>query len=185
MISTTHFKMFKRSENLVVYPGAKRRVLGDVAAFKILTNQLTTMKGSHVPLFYFPGPKFLQKSGRVQNLPHPPKLQIRVSNSFAVRLQFIFGFVLILQSLLFSKSSFGKMKNREKINGSESNKMANKKKKKNMKRLGGGGLSLEAFANAKSRTNFYNPALISTYLFSAKSSSVLFLGAYTSTSCAF
>lgn len=34
------------------------------------------------------------------------------------------------------------------------------KKKKNMQRLGGGGLSLEAFANAKSTTINYNPALI-------------------------
>ncbi|KAL3517486.1 hypothetical protein ACH5RR_020075 [Cinchona calisaya] len=35
-----------------------------------------------------------------------------------------------------------------------------KKKKKNMKRLGGRGLSLQAFANAKSRTNDYNPSLV-------------------------
>ncbi|XP_038876713.1 uncharacterized protein LOC120069103 [Benincasa hispida] len=34
------------------------------------------------------------------------------------------------------------------------------KKHKNMKRLGGKGLSLEAFANAKSTTDYYNPALI-------------------------
>lgn len=34
-------------------------------------------------------------------------------------------------------------------------------KKKNMQRLGGGGLSLEAFANAKTKTNTYNPAIIS------------------------
>ncbi|TMX03253.1 hypothetical protein EJD97_017386 [Solanum chilense] len=35
-------------------------------------------------------------------------------------------------------------------------------KKKNMQRLGGGrgGLSLEAFANAKTKTNTYNPAII-------------------------
>lgn len=32
--------------------------------------------------------------------------------------------------------------------------------KKNIKRLGGGGLSLEAFANAKSKNNAYNPALL-------------------------
>jgi hypothetical protein len=50
--------------------------------------------------------------------------------------------------------------NGEKINGSESIKM-----KKNKKRLGGRGLSLEAFANAKSKRDFYNPALISTYIF--------------------
>ena len=35
------------------------------------------------------------------------------------------------------------------------------KKKKNINRLGGTGLSLQAFANAKSTTNHYNPALIS------------------------
>lgn len=39
------------------------------------------------------------------------------------------------------------------------------KKKKNMTRLGGGGLSLEAFANAKSKDNHYNPAVISMLLF--------------------
>lgn len=36
----------------------------------------------------------------------------------------------------------------------------NKNKKKNLQRLGGTGLSLEAFANAKSRQNSYNPALL-------------------------
>uniref|UniRef100_M1C813 Uncharacterized protein n=1 Tax=Solanum tuberosum TaxID=4113 RepID=M1C813_SOLTU len=38
-----------------------------------------------------------------------------------------------------------------------------KDKRKNMQRLGGGrgGLSLEAFANAKTKTNTYNPAIIS------------------------
>jgi hypothetical protein len=51
--------------------------------------------------------------------------------------------------------------NRGKINGSDSIKM----KSKNKKRLGGGGLSLEAFANAKSKGDFYNPALISKFLF--------------------
>lgn len=34
------------------------------------------------------------------------------------------------------------------------------------KRLGGGGLSLEAFANAKTKGDFYNPSLISTFFFS-------------------
>ncbi|RDX93667.1 hypothetical protein CR513_24033, partial [Mucuna pruriens] len=33
-------------------------------------------------------------------------------------------------------------------------------KKKNLSRLGGSGLSLDAFANAKSKNNHYNPALI-------------------------
>lgn len=45
-----------------------------------------------------------------------------------------------------------------KINGSTSS-MGNNRKKKNMqRRLGGSGLSLEAFANAKSMSNKYNPA---------------------------
>ncbi|KAG7553126.1 Fyv7/TAP26 [Arabidopsis thaliana x Arabidopsis arenosa] len=34
------------------------------------------------------------------------------------------------------------------------------KKRKNMKRLGGGGLSLQTFANMKSENNRYNPSLI-------------------------
>ena len=50
--------------------------------------------------------------------------------------------------------------NRGKTNGSDSIKM----KSKNKKRLGGGGLSHEAFANAKSKGDFYNPALISKFL---------------------
>ncbi|XP_031258088.1 rRNA-processing protein FYV7 isoform X1 [Pistacia vera] len=45
-----------------------------------------------------------------------------------------------------------------KINGSTSSMGNNRKKKKNMQRLGGTGLSLEAFANAKSMSNKYNPA---------------------------
>ncbi|CAN6693838.1 unnamed protein product [Malus baccata var. baccata] len=49
--------------------------------------------------------------------------------------------------------------NREKFNGSRSNSMK-KKKKKNMRRMGGQGLSLEAFANAKSNSSYFNPALI-------------------------
>lgn len=49
---------------------------------------------------------------------------------------------------------------REQTNGSKSITM-NKNKNKNKKRLGGPGLSLETFANAKSKgTNFYNPSLI-------------------------
>lgn len=40
----------------------------------------------------------------------------------------------------------------------------NEKKRRNMQRLGGKGLSLQAFANAKSRTNDYNPALISMFV---------------------
>ncbi|CAK9310052.1 unnamed protein product [Citrullus colocynthis] len=53
------------------------------------------------------------------------------------------------------KNSTGKDedKNRPKSN------MKNKKHK-NLKRFGGKGLSLEAFANAKSTTDYYNPALI-------------------------
>ncbi|XP_027367121.1 stress response protein NST1-like [Abrus precatorius] len=38
--------------------------------------------------------------------------------------------------------------------------MMKKKKMKNMSRLGGNGLSLNAFANAKSKNNPYNPSLI-------------------------
>lgn len=43
----------------------------------------------------------------------------------------------------------------------ESDNKKNGRMKKNMQRLGGAGLSLEAFANAKSRNNAYNPALLS------------------------
>jgi len=43
----------------------------------------------------------------------------------------------------------------------ENDNKKNWKMKKNMQRLGGAGLSLEAFANAKSRNNAYNPALLS------------------------
>ncbi|KAI5316098.1 PREDICTED: rRNA-processing [Prunus dulcis] len=54
--------------------------------------------------------------------------------------------------------------NREKFNGSTSinkKKDSMKKKKKNMRRMGGQGLSLEAFANAKSNSSsYFNPALI-------------------------
>ncbi|KAL4038775.1 hypothetical protein IC575_002400 [Cucumis melo] len=39
-------------------------------------------------------------------------------------------------------------------------KFMNTNKHNNIKRLGGKGLSLEAFANAKSTTDYYNPALI-------------------------
>ncbi|KAK9281683.1 hypothetical protein L1049_004587 [Liquidambar formosana] len=46
---------------------------------------------------------------------------------------------------------------REQINGSKSFKT---KKMKNMRRLGGGGLSLETFLNAKSKSSQYNPAMI-------------------------
>ncbi|KAF9620152.1 hypothetical protein IFM89_010811 [Coptis chinensis] len=49
-----------------------------------------------------------------------------------------------------SEENRGNMKNSKSV-------MMNKK---NQKRLGGGGLSLAAFANAKSRNNNYNPALI-------------------------
>ncbi|KAM1646691.1 hypothetical protein ACFX1R_009247 [Malus domestica] len=48
--------------------------------------------------------------------------------------------------------------NREKFSGSRSSSM--KKKKKNMRRMGGQGLSLEAFASAKSNSSYFNPALI-------------------------
>ncbi|KAF7804814.1 stress response protein NST1 [Senna tora] len=61
------------------------------------------------------------------------------------------------------KSRSGKNEERsEKFNKSESVNKSKKNmmRKKNMTRLGGGGLSLEAFANAKSKDNHYNPALI-------------------------
>ena len=51
--------------------------------------------------------------------------------------------------------------NREEINAS----IEKKKMNKNLMRLGGGGLSLEAFANAKTKSNHYNPALISIFTF--------------------
>ncbi|KAJ0449876.1 hypothetical protein HanHA300_Chr15g0550251 [Helianthus annuus] len=41
----------------------------------------------------------------------------------------------------------------------------NRMMKKNRSRLGGGGLSLQAFANAKSKNDGYNPALISKFIF--------------------
>ncbi|PIA44640.1 hypothetical protein AQUCO_01700319v1 [Aquilegia coerulea] len=47
---------------------------------------------------------------------------------------------------------------RDKVERSKSVMMKNKKK--NQKRLGGKGLSLEVFANAKSKDNNYNPAII-------------------------
>ncbi|KAJ9171875.1 hypothetical protein P3X46_015179 [Hevea brasiliensis] len=58
------------------------------------------------------------------------------------------------------------MKNRSSKEGEEKNEKISSpnsigmKRKKNMMRLGGPGLSLEAFANAKSTSNQYNPALI-------------------------
>ena len=53
--------------------------------------------------------------------------------------------------------------NKGKNNGSNSIKMNNNMKKK--KRLSGGGLPLEAFANAKTKGDFYNPSIISTFFF--------------------
>ncbi|XP_059625753.1 rRNA-processing protein FYV7 [Cornus florida] len=47
---------------------------------------------------------------------------------------------------------------REKIKSSDS--INKKKMKRNIRRLGGGGLSLEAFANIKTKSEHYNPALI-------------------------
>ncbi|KAH0890585.1 hypothetical protein HID58_053014 [Brassica napus] len=40
---------------------------------------------------------------------------------------------------------------------------SNSSRKKNMKRLGGGGLSLQTFANLKSKNSHYNPAFIKFY----------------------
>ncbi|AEE82286.1 predicted protein of unknown function [Arabidopsis thaliana] len=42
----------------------------------------------------------------------------------------------------------------------DKSKSAETKKRKNMRRLGGGGLSLQTFANMKSENNRYNPSLI-------------------------
>ncbi|GAV67284.1 rRNA_processing domain-containing protein [Cephalotus follicularis] len=60
-----------------------------------------------------------------------------------------------------NRSSNGGNKS-EKIDGPKSVNMKNKyeKKKKNLQRLGGGGLSLEVFANAKSTNSHYNPSSI-------------------------
>lgn len=49
----------------------------------------------------------------------------------------------------------------------DSSKSAETKRRKNMKRMGGGGLSLQTFANMKSENNRYNPALISKRFFSS------------------
>lgn len=46
-----------------------------------------------------------------------------------------------------------------------SSKSTETKRRKNMKRLGGGGLSLQTFANLKSENSRYNPALISKRFF--------------------
>jgi hypothetical protein len=48
----------------------------------------------------------------------------------------------------------------------DKSKSAETKKRKNMRRLGGGGLSLQTFANMKSENNRYNPSLISKRFFS-------------------
>ncbi|KAI7740836.1 hypothetical protein M8C21_020156 [Ambrosia artemisiifolia] len=50
--------------------------------------------------------------------------------------------------------------NNQKNNGLSANNNSNIINKKNRARLGGGGLSLQAFANAKSKNDGYNPALI-------------------------
>ncbi|KAL1188390.1 hypothetical protein V5N11_031762 [Cardamine amara subsp. amara] len=51
-------------------------------------------------------------------------------------------------------------RNEQETDTTNSSKLTEMKKKKNMKRLGGGGLSLQTFANLKSQNNRYNPSLI-------------------------
>ncbi|KAK7396845.1 hypothetical protein VNO78_18006 [Psophocarpus tetragonolobus] len=51
-------------------------------------------------------------------------------------------------------------KNEERIDNQKNKKKKHIMMKKNISRLGGGGLSLDAFASAKSNNNHYNPALI-------------------------
>ncbi|XP_020212941.1 protein PXR1 [Cajanus cajan] len=51
-------------------------------------------------------------------------------------------------------------KNEERSNNHDKKKKHIMMKKKNISRLGGSGLSLDAFANAKSKNNHYNPAII-------------------------
>lgn len=51
-------------------------------------------------------------------------------------------------------------KNEERSDNQNNKKKQMMMKKKNISRLGGSGLSLDAFANAKSKNNHYNPAII-------------------------
>lgn len=55
-------------------------------------------------------------------------------------------------------------KNEERSDNQSMKKKQIMMKKKNVSRLGGSGLSLNAFANAKFKNNHYNPAIISTQL---------------------
>lgn len=52
-------------------------------------------------------------------------------------------------------------RNEQETDTPNSFKSSEMKRRKNMKRLGGGGLSLQTFANMKSQNSHYNPALIS------------------------
>lgn len=64
------------------------------------------------------------------------------------------------------RSENGPNENWKKMNGrTESiNQKSKQTMKKNKMRIGGKGLSLETFANAKTKSEHYNPALISIYL---------------------
>lgn len=59
-------------------------------------------------------------------------------------------------------TSISAMKKNDKVRSDKKKQIMTKKK--NISRLGGSGLSLDAFANAKSKNNLYNPAIISTQL---------------------
>lgn len=68
------------------------------------------------------------------------------------------------------------------IDKTNSSKSTETNRKKNMKRLGGGGLSLQTFANLKSENGRYNPALISKrfffFLFNSKKVSFFVLSTF-------
>ncbi|KAL5155659.1 hypothetical protein HKD37_19G054705 [Glycine soja] len=55
-------------------------------------------------------------------------------------------------------TSISAMKKNDKVRSDKKKQIMTKKK--NISRLGGSGLSLDAFANAKSKNNLYNPAII-------------------------
>ncbi|KAG4913661.1 hypothetical protein AAZX31_19G193800 [Glycine max] len=55
-------------------------------------------------------------------------------------------------------TSISAMKKNDKVRSDKQKQIMTKKK--NISRLGGSGLSLDAFANAKSKNNLYNPAII-------------------------
>ncbi|KAK7337396.1 hypothetical protein VNO77_17967 [Canavalia gladiata] len=74
---------------------------------------------------------------------------IRVSNLFPV-----------VPSIALKKPHLPTMKKNEERSDNHKKKKHIMMKKKNVSRLGGSGLSLDVFANAKSKNNHYNPSLI-------------------------